>query len=954
MRSWAQPTAEEIERVRALAGRPENRAYFFDRLENPLWVRPLAAADFFAGPPEPMPAAEPGYVRFPPWPEGRYLTRVAAAAPEAVAEVLRSINGSSNPTVIRHLLEALVALPDKQFQETSEQLASWLEGGFVDHFDDEAAAAIVRLLEMGVIAPALDAARCVLAVQPDPRLAEKASAELPFRLSPEASGRLSDWHYERMLERVVGALSDAAGVDGLEFVSSLLEDALRLSTWDDENLDAGSQIWRPAIEDHPQNSDSGVRNALVSATRDVAVRVASKGEDALSRVVDALEARTVLHRRVALHVLAVVEGGEGLVDERIGSREVFDDYHLKHEYATLLRNRFSGASEQTRSRFLSWVSDGPNVDEYRQRRERFDGGPPNDEAVEQYARRWRRDWLSFVADYLESADAERYRDLVTEVGHPEHPDFTSWSSSWTGPESPLSGQELGARTIEDIHAYLRSWRPEDDSGWHFGPSVEGLGRILSEDVKTRASGYASSAAAFVDLDPTYVRSIFSGLANALRDGEAFEWEGPLALAEFVVSRPFEPDEEVPDRDRDPGWRWCRGEVASLMRTGFSDRPNRIPFGERERAWSIIERLLRDPNPSSEHEARYGGDNMDPLTLSINTNRGNAMHAVIEYALWVRRELEARKEDVSRGFELIPEAREALDAHLDPEVEPSLAVHAVYGRWLPWLLLLDEAWVRDRHSALLPAAPLENYRDVVWTTYISWCPPYDSAFRALRQDYEAAVGALPSGVAAGTFRRESVDAKLGEHLVTFFWRGVTDLALLDEFFARADDELAGDVMEFIGRSLRNTTGEVPDDIRVRIQELWERRLSVAGGDPEAHMAELQAFGTTFAAAKLDQEWALANLERAVGLSGAPTLGHWVVERLIDLAQSRPAVVTSILAAMLEHPQNEWDHLDWRDEARRVVEVAVSTGDVSALERARSIVDYYVRHGELDFRDLLRST
>jgi hypothetical protein len=42
---------------------------------------------------------------------------------------------------------------------------------------------------------------------------------------------------------------------------------------------------------------------------------------------------------------------------------------------------------------------------------------------------------------------------------------------------------------------------------------------------------------------------------------------------------------------------------------------------------------------------------------------------------------------------LPEAqRDALDAHLDPHVDPSLAVRAVYGRWLPWLLLLDEAWV----------------------------------------------------------------------------------------------------------------------------------------------------------------------------------------------------------------------------------------------------------------------
>jgi phenylpyruvate tautomerase PptA (4-oxalocrotonate tautomerase family) len=375
----------------------------------------------------------------------------------------------------------------------------------------------------------------------------------------------------------------------------------------------------------------------------------------------------------------------------------------------------------------------------------------------------------------------------------------------------------------------------------------------------------------------------------------------LTLAEYVVSQPFEPNEEVPDLERDSGWGWCRREVASLMRTGFSDRVNRIPFMQRERAWLVIERLLHDPNPSPEHEQRYGGDNMDLLTLSINTNRGTAMHAVIEYALWVRRGLEAAGEDVSVGFALMPEVRDALDVHLDPHVDPSFAVHAVYGRWLPWLLLLDEAWVLGRHPAFFPAEPFEIYRDVVWATYISWCPPYDSAFRALRSEYEGSVEAVPSGVAAGTFHRESVDAKLGQHLVIFFGRGLVDISLLDEFFGRADDELASDVIESVGRVLHNTTGDLSDEIRVRIQELWERRLAAGAEDPEAHQAELRAFGMTFASAKLDRARTLGNLERAVALAGAPKLGHWIVERFDDLVPSRPAVATRILAAMLEHPE-----------------------------------------------------
>src|SRR2546430_13314546 len=99
MKSWAPPTAEELDRVAVLCARPENRAYFFDRLDNPKWVGPLSKRGFFASPPNPVAAAEPGYVRFPPWPEGRYLARVASDTPDEVTSVLASLEVSENPAV---------------------------------------------------------------------------------------------------------------------------------------------------------------------------------------------------------------------------------------------------------------------------------------------------------------------------------------------------------------------------------------------------------------------------------------------------------------------------------------------------------------------------------------------------------------------------------------------------------------------------------------------------------------------------------------------------------------------------------------------------------------------------------------------------------------------------------------------------------------------------------------
>lgn len=955
MKSSNPPTAEQLQKVAALVAKPDSRAYFFDRLENPEWVIPLVEGGFFADPPDPVAAGEPGYVRFPPWPEGRYLARMATLAPSGVARALSQVAVNDNPAVTQPLLEAAVALPDEQLRELQTNVIRWVGAAYPEMFADEAAEAVRRLVEIGELRGGLSAASELLAVQADPRLAEKAlSGDSPLRAQPEAVGRISEWEYERVLGSLVLPIVDQAGMDGIRLIMTLLDDALRLSRWDDEvESDAYSYIWRPAIEDHAQNSDSpGIKNALTSALRDAAIRYSSRGDSELEVVVGELESRSVLHRRIALHVLAIATGGSSLVNARVGDRQLFDDYRLKHEYAALLRQRFDEADIETRRRVIGWIDDGPDLDDYRERHSEFDGVPPSEQDVERYARVWRRDWYSFIAPYLEDDEADRFRALVAEFGEAQHPDFLSWSSSWVGPESPLTSDELLERSPGEVVEYLRTWRPGSDSGSRFGPSMEGLGRALVGVVKKRAPEYAALAEHLTDVDPTYVRSLFSGLEASLKEGEAFRWDEPLTLARFAAQQPFEADEEVPDRDRDPGWRWCRREVASLLRTGFADRENRIPFRLRDDAWYLVERLTNDPNPSPEHEHRYGGDNMDPFTLSINTNRGTAMHAVVEYALWTRRELESAGKDISVGFDAMPEARAVLEHHLDPEVDPSPAVRSVYGRWLPWLLLLDEGWVLDHIGDVLPAAPEQSrLRDSAWSTYISWCPPYDSVFRALSAEYEAAIRRVPSGGASGRLPRESVDVKLGEHLIAFYWRGVADDQVLERFFGQADDEVASDVMEFVGRALRNTEGEISEGVGKHVRELWDRRLAVATADPVAHRLELRAFGMSFASGKLDRTWALEALERAVALAGAPRLGHLVVEKLAEVAASDPAVATRILAKMLAHPENEWDHLGWRDEARSIVASAASSSDPSVAESLAAIVDFYVRRGDLDFRDLL---
>jgi hypothetical protein len=300
---------------------------------------------------------------------------------------------------------------------------------------------------------------------------------------------------------------------------------------------------------------------------------------------------------------------------------------------------------------------------------------------------------------------------------------------------------------------------------------------------------------FAALDPTFVRFFFSGLATALKEHRPFTWDPVLSLAQWVLDQP----REIAGRrtglmEAEESWQWTRGAIADLLDSGLNQRDAKegelptspIPFAERERVWAIIEPVTHDPDPTPDHEAKYGGDNMDPPTLAINSVRGKAMGAVIAYALWVRHYLDGLAERPASTFGVMPEVQALLEAHLDVAQDPSLAIRSLYGRFFPWLHLLDPGWAQAAIPRIFPAEDgLAAHRAAAWDAYLMFCRPYDLLLPLLAPEYLRAVQQL---ALADTKKKRgfSPGERLAEHLMTYFWRDklARDGELLVAFFQTA--------------------------------------------------------------------------------------------------------------------------------------------------------------------------
>jgi hypothetical protein len=61
---------------------------------------------------------------------------------------------------------------------------------------------------------------------------------------------------------------------------------------------------------------------------------------------------------------------------------------------------------------------------------------------------------------------------------------------------------------------------------------------------------------------------------------------------------------------------------------------------------------------------------------------------------------------------------------------------------------------------------------------------------------------------------------------------------------------------------------------------------------------------------------------------------------------------IIAEMLKDAENEWGHVTWADDAHAIVASAIGAADEAVRANCAVIIDYFVRRGELRFRDLLQ--
>lgn len=892
----AAPVADDLTELRGRIPHGEVALGQFFAEATPGWFPLLRQGGYFDDPTSLRPDEE-GRVAYVPWPAGDYLVRAAADAgrQDEVVELALAVAGTDNPAAHEAVTDIGLAVPVGLAARLADEVAGFLALPFQWRLPLRAPDLIARFADGGEI----DSALTVLAALLGPGDREG-----------------SAWAVRVSLDELVPRLFPQLGRPGVDFLAVLLDEEF------DDNVRRNdhSYLWRPTLESGRRRNR---RDDLVTALRDATARVVDADVHELRALVAMLEGHEPsIFSRLALDLVRRFPDDD-LIRERLGDRERFADFNLEREWTLLAQAFFATLPDRVKQTILSWI----------------EAGPDRGEVVvdEEQLRRWQRLQLVRLGDGLPEEWRRRRDEYVQQYGEPDA--RRGGRAVWSGNEPPVPKDELASKTIDEIRAFLDTWRPE--AGFD-GPSVEGLARVLTEAVTEDPVRFAAAAETFAVVEPTYARSLVRGLINAAAASHQFDWEAVLALAESAIAQPRELQERLDSESIyiDRGWSVTRLELARLLQTGMEKAL--IAAELTNRVWAILAQLIEDPEPDAEYERQWLGS-MGPAGASLNTTRGAAMHALMQYMWW----LKGRTPD-GQAPQLEERLRDAFERHLDPGVDRSQTIRSVYGQWFPFIVAADARWAEEHVESIFEEEEAD-LGEVAWNSYLMFAHVYDDVARLLIRQYASAVERL---AAAGEVQDDEPQEQLLGHLIALYVRELIELDgdVLNRFFVVAPIEIRAKLIEAIGTDLSNAE-EVSAEAVGRLSRLWEARSVSALAAGGAAMKELRGFSWWFGSAKFEDEWSLAHLIEVLEAGVSLEFDHIVVQRLAALRAQRLLEVVQALAALIDQSEDPWFVLGSREEIRAILQDGIESTNNAVSRPAREATNRLIARGNADFGDLV---
>lgn len=918
----AKPSKSNAQKIVSLLNEHVFARYIFSKVKELDWLVYLRDAGAFKYPLGKSPAND--Y-----WPQMEYLTEISKRDASAVLEISKPLLNEKNFHMQLGILKIATSLDVNQIKEVLPFIGKWFLDDKSFFPKEELSDLVNHLIQLKLEKELSIFFKNLLSI----RVKEKTlSVDGKDHILKDLLPHIDLYHYREALE-IFDAFFEKypfSAIDTLyEVFVSLVELRQKANPPNDYSI-----IWCKDIDSPSTEAGHDIEDVLVAALRDFGLKFIKDEGENLKNVIHLLQRNnwSVFERFKLYFVAQKPHLYESITKSLLAEVNHIHRYDTEKEYLLLLKSSESLIDHNLLEAILREIEKGPQ--------DLFEDPASPTEEEKKYAEirtvSWTKKRLEVIHNKLSSEWKKKFTEYEKimdqwEEDHPSPP-----SGVWWGPVSSKSFEDLNSATDSQLIEILQNEPRQPKARWL--SSREGLARTFTAVIKSSPNRAVNLFKPLLAMDDIYIESALSGVREGLATFEEKNWESLLDFIFNVIAKP-QSIQAVEGDER----RSIKRTTAWLLNSGLQSQIQPLHTSLADKTWRLIEILCSENDPDAESE----NTSMDYYSRAINSVRGEALHCVVQFGLR-KYSLEKNK----KAPKMEERIAAALDRHIDIQYEKSLVVRSVYGRFLPWLTLIDPNWVKSNLSKIFPRDPAqEKYYNSVWETYLETCPVYDNVFDLIQAEYLRAVETLNiSPSEDDTDEKPSV--KLTEHLMTLYWRRKLDLKsqILMKFYENSDGKLRKSAISFIGRSVKNTSDKIPDDLIKHLQDLFDFRWNYC--QKVGQFEEVASFGWWFASPHFPKGWRLSRLAGLLKKDIDVDPDFDFIEMFIEMRDQDPNLVLDCVEKILMNNRN-FLLVTSKNEIRDLLQYYIKSQDQHISDRARIIVNKVGSRGFFDFRELIQS-
>ena len=618
-----------------------------------------------------------------------YLLKTIEKYPDLLIEIINIVD-TDNERVIWNFIKIGLDLSASNTAKLVTVVKKWISKINIGStlFDSEIIKWIKHLSE----GEEFDAAFDLLKILVTPKIqipAEKRDKEVEKVIGkdrPKAIPAIDYYYLNELLSKSLDELIKYDPYKVSKLFQTSVEKAIRVEYGNIKGRRDLSYIWRAAIEDHPQNYEHyELKDALLIALRKSTEELVKRDKTTGVKIIkEYLNHHYSIFRRLAIHLLRLnYDIYSGFVKKFIMSKKLLKEADISHEYYILLSDIFEKLDSFEREYIVASIRKIKSYDK-----------KAKPEIQEKQIRYHHLEKLHFIVKYLEGDDKEYYDGLMQEFKDEQLRDTTVWQESYVGEKSPLTIEEIEKKELPELWEIFRTFQ-KTKTGFD-APSPEGLAGIFGAAAKKNPKKYLSEdLTPLIELRPNYSYWFINNITEFYKSKDYEEYLPFLENLLVFLNRMIR-IENIPKRftdDMGVNFSVVKKRALDLILALIRTHQKEFTLQYKDKIWEILKYLCYyelDPNKNEEEK-------LDPYTLAINSVRGTALIAVIDYALWYAYHTKGNySSDIKYPNRFTNEERvqKLLEDKLINKVDdPSLAIHSVFGVYLANLAYLHYDWMK---------------------------------------------------------------------------------------------------------------------------------------------------------------------------------------------------------------------------------------------------------------------